>query len=94
MTLREFILTMGLYTEEEVGSREFSTFYEQCWRHRPDDYNPAAYVAKISDVTGYNSRRPPSYNSIKIPIRRLVHRLIALSIKARHSAREKVKVDK
>ena len=91
--MKDFILTMGLYTEEELNSRGFSAFYEECWRHRPDNYDVAAYVTRISDITGYNSRRPPSYNSIIIPIRRFVHRLIALSNKARHSAQEKVIVD-
>ena len=93
MNMKQFILSMGLYTEEEVGSLEFNDFYAYCWRHRPNDYNPAAYVARISDITEYSPRRPPSYNSIKSPIQRLVHMLITLSIKARHSAREKVTVD-
>ena len=93
MNMRQFILTMGLYTEKEVGSGELRDFYEYCLRHRPNEYNPDAYVTRISDITEYNMRKPPSYNSIKFPIQRLVHRLIALSIKAMHSARGKVTVD-
>ena len=91
--MQEFILAMGLYTEEEVNSAEFKHFYKYCWRRHPDNYNPAAYVAKISDIENYSSRRPPSYLSIKSPIRRLVHRLIALSVKARQSGREKVTME-
>lgn len=56
MTMRQFILTMGLYTEKEVNSREFNKFYGQCWRQRPDNYNPApilqGYPLRLSITQG------------------------------------------
>ena len=93
MSMRDFTIAMGLYTEEEVDSNDYKHFQKYCWRNQPDGYSPATYVARISDVQDYSPRRPPSYLAIKSPIRRLVHRLIALSVKARTSGREKVTVD-
>ena len=91
--MREFTISMGLYTEEEVDSAEYKNFRRYCWRNHPEGYNPATYVAKISDIQNYSTKRPPSYLAIKSPIRRLVHRLIAVSVRARSSGREKVTVD-
>lgn len=87
LTMKEFILTLRLYTENEMNSTEFPKYYEYCWRTKPENYDPTHYFCSISTASSYNSRHPPSYKLIKSPIRRLVHRLIALSVKARHSAR-------
>nr|GEY78795.1 hypothetical protein [Tanacetum cinerariifolium] len=73
MTMRRFILALGSYTAEEMNNILFELFRDACIRNRPNDYNPATYCIGITTHNHYNSRRPPSYTSIKKPIRHLVH---------------------
>nr|GFC02946.1 hypothetical protein [Tanacetum cinerariifolium] len=79
MTMRQFILDLGLYTPEEMGNNLFMPFYESCFRSRPHNYDPTEYVINITTRDHCDTQHPPSYTSIRNLIRRLVHRLLALS---------------
>ncbi|GJU03334.1 hypothetical protein Tco_1113672 [Tanacetum coccineum] len=59
----------------------------------PINYNPTPYVLNITTRVNYDTRHPPSYTSIQNPIRRLVHRLLTLSVAGRHSGKDKVTMD-
>ncbi|GJS44560.1 hypothetical protein Tco_0594681 [Tanacetum coccineum] len=48
--------------------------------NRPINYNPTQYVLDITTRANYDTRHPPSYTSIRNPIRCLVHRLLTLSV--------------
>ncbi|GJR48300.1 hypothetical protein Tco_1316403 [Tanacetum coccineum] len=61
--------------------------------NRPHNYGPTEYVVNITTRDHYDTRHPPSYTSVRSPIRRLVHRLLALSVVGRHSGKEKVTLD-
>ncbi|GJT97257.1 hypothetical protein Tco_1092775 [Tanacetum coccineum] len=87
MTLREFTLALGLYTNLEMNNNLFAAFRENYVRNRPYDYKPFAYFVEISTNNHYDPRHPPSYTTIKTPIRRLAHRLLTLSITGRHHAK-------
>nr|GEX62278.1 hypothetical protein [Tanacetum cinerariifolium] len=93
MTMRQFILDLGLYTPEEMGNNLFMPFYESCFRSRPHNYDPTKYVINITTRDHCDTRHPPSYTSIRNLIRRLVHRLLALSDAGRNSRKEKVTLD-
>ena len=93
MNMRQFISAMGLYCREMVDSQVFQDYYSLCLRERPHNYDPAPCYQQISGLAGFMSRNPPSYKTIMDPIRRLVHRLFAVSVRARHSAREKVTIE-
>ncbi|PWA71303.1 retrotransposon Orf1 [Artemisia annua] len=93
MTMRQFILAMGLYSRRTLDSAIFQDYHNICLRERPHNYNPLAYYQQISSLAGYESRSPPSYKTIMDPIHRLVHRLLVVSVRARHSAREKMTVE-
>ncbi|GJU83325.1 hypothetical protein Tco_1285690 [Tanacetum coccineum] len=89
MSMRQFILALGLYTEEEINNNLFGLFCDACFRNRPNNYNLTDYCIGITTRNHYDSRHPPSYTTIKSLIRRLVHRLLTLSVAGRHNAREK-----
>ncbi|GKB49032.1 hypothetical protein Tco_0899785 [Tanacetum coccineum] len=93
MTMRQFIQALGLYTHQEMNNNLFEPFYESCYRSRPTNYNPTQYVINITTHANYDIRHPLSYNSIRNPIRRLVHRLLTLSVAGRHIRKEKVTLD-
>nr|GEU71477.1 hypothetical protein [Tanacetum cinerariifolium] len=46
MTMRHFILALGLYTPEEMGIALFKQFRESCFRNRPNNYNPDEHSGK------------------------------------------------
>nr|GEU77590.1 hypothetical protein [Tanacetum cinerariifolium] len=58
-------------------------------RNKPHNYDPTEYVVNITTRDHYDNRHPPSYTSIRIPIRRLAHRLLSLSVADRHNGKEK-----
>ncbi|GJX68631.1 hypothetical protein Tco_0304358 [Tanacetum coccineum] len=93
MTMRQFIQAYGLYTHQEMNNNLFEAFYDSCYRSRPINYDPTLYVLNITTRTNYDTRPPPSYNSIQNPISLLVHRLLTLSVAGRHSGKEKVTLD-
>ncbi|GJS75250.1 hypothetical protein Tco_0725131 [Tanacetum coccineum] len=73
VSIRQFILALGLYTPEEMNNNLFEPFRDACFRNRPNNYNPTEYFVRISTRNHYDTRHPPSYTMIKNPIRRLVH---------------------
>ncbi|GJR65480.1 hypothetical protein Tco_0011545, partial [Tanacetum coccineum] len=93
MTMMQFIVALGLYTDEEIGNNLFEPFYKLCSKNRPHNYNPTEYVVNITTRDHYDTRQPSSYTSIRSLIRRLAHRLLALSIAGRHSGKENVTLD-
>ncbi|GJT54317.1 hypothetical protein Tco_0989371 [Tanacetum coccineum] len=93
MTIRQFILAVGLYTEEEMNNNLFEFFCDTCIRNMPNNYNLTIYYIDITTRNHYDSRHPPSYTTIKNPIHRLVYRFLALSIAGRHNAKEKVTLE-
>ncbi|GKA00196.1 hypothetical protein Tco_0672746 [Tanacetum coccineum] len=93
MTMRQFIEALGLYTHQEMNNNLFEPFYDSCYKSRPINYNPTQYVLNINTRANYDTQHPPSYTSIRNPIRRLVHHLLTFSIAGRHSGKEKVTLD-
>ncbi|GJV66539.1 hypothetical protein Tco_1482048 [Tanacetum coccineum] len=93
MTMRQFTLALGLYTKQEMNNNLFEFFRDACVRNKTNNYNPAAYCIDITTQNHYDSRHPPYYTIIKNPIRRLVHKLLTLSVAGRHNAKEKVTLE-
>nr|GEY47385.1 hypothetical protein [Tanacetum cinerariifolium] len=56
MTMRPFILALGLYTPEDMGNVLFEPFRESCFRNRPKNYNPTEYFISISTHNHYDTR--------------------------------------
>nr|GFB51704.1 hypothetical protein [Tanacetum cinerariifolium] len=90
MTMRQFILALGLYTNVEIDNILFGFFCDACVQNMPNNYNPTAYFIDISTRNNYDTRLPPSYTTIKNPLYRLVHSLLTFSVIGRHNAKEKV----
>ncbi|GKB86326.1 hypothetical protein Tco_0958598 [Tanacetum coccineum] len=61
----------------QLGGERRSMTIRQSW---PINYDPTLYVLNITTRANYDTRHPPSYTSIRNPIRRLVHRLLTLSV--------------
>ncbi|GKA05196.1 hypothetical protein Tco_0684316 [Tanacetum coccineum] len=89
MSWRQFILALGLNTAEEMAGDGFDGYWADSLRE----------IATKADVSGYWSRiasdgnfleMVPSYTSIRDPLRRLCHKMIAVSISGRGQAPEKV----
>ncbi|GJZ16105.1 hypothetical protein Tco_0551782 [Tanacetum coccineum] len=93
MTMRQFILALGLYTPKELDNNMFELSRDACMKNKPHDCNPSTYCVNITTCNHYDTRRPPSYTTIKNDIRRLVHRLLNISINGRHNAKEKVTLE-
>ncbi|GKE89358.1 hypothetical protein Tco_1566833 [Tanacetum coccineum] len=93
MSMRRFILALGLYTPEEINDNLFEPFRDACFRNRTNNYNPTEYFVGISTQNYYDTRHPPSYTIIKNHIRRLVHRLLTLLVACKHNAKVKVTLD-
>ncbi|GJU63239.1 hypothetical protein Tco_1245074 [Tanacetum coccineum] len=89
MSWREFMLGMGLHIAEEIESVGFSTYWAESAIQIPDKGDLSAYwigILYAGDFLG----TAPSYTSIRDPMLRLCHRLIACSIAGRSQAPEKV----
>nr|GEZ50207.1 hypothetical protein [Tanacetum cinerariifolium] len=93
MTRRQFIVALGLYTNEEMGNNLFKHFYDLYFRNRPHNYDPAEYVVNITTRDHYDTQHLPSYTFIRSLIRCLTHHLLALFVASRHSGKEKVTLD-
>ncbi|GKE81314.1 hypothetical protein Tco_1551314 [Tanacetum coccineum] len=91
MSWREFILGMGLHTAEEIESVGFGTYWAKNARQIPDKGDLSAYWIRISSARDFLGIAP-SYTSIRDPMIRLCHRLIACSTVGRSQAPEKVTV--
>ncbi|GJV94652.1 hypothetical protein Tco_1546229 [Tanacetum coccineum] len=93
MTMRGFISALGSYIAKEINNSVFDFFRVACVRNRPNDYNPTAYFIDISTQNYFDTKHPPSYTTIKNPIRHLVQRFLTLSITGRHNAKEKITLE-
>ncbi|GKC26848.1 hypothetical protein Tco_1034142 [Tanacetum coccineum] len=89
MSWREFILGMGLHTAEEIESVGFGAYWAESARQIPDKGDLSAYWVGISSVRNFLGTTP-SYTSIRDPMLRLCHTLIACSIAGRSEAPKKV----
>ena len=89
MTMRQFILAFGLHTEEEMASPGFAAYWTDNLRVVPDRGLLGDYLDRISSG-GDSTTTTPSYTLIREPMRRLCHRLIALSIEGQGRSPEKV----
>ncbi|GJU25687.1 hypothetical protein Tco_1164308, partial [Tanacetum coccineum] len=91
MSWRQFILALGLHTEEEMQTTGFGVYWAGSARQIPNKRDLRDYWIGISSARDFLST-PPSYTIIRDPILRLCHRLIACSIAGRSQAPEKVTV--
>ncbi|GJY42826.1 hypothetical protein Tco_0431039 [Tanacetum coccineum] len=89
MILRQFILALGLYTTEEMAGDGFEAYWVGSLREIANKGDLSDYRARISS-DGDFVRVVPSYTSIRDLLRRLGHRLIAVSISSRGQTPEKV----
>ncbi|GJQ99919.1 hypothetical protein Tco_0522904 [Tanacetum coccineum] len=81
MTWRQFILALGLHSEEEMVEAGFGAYWSGSERVIPNKEDLKDYWMEISfdkDFLG----PAPSYVHIRDPVRRLCHRMIACSISA------------
>ncbi|GJT21358.1 hypothetical protein Tco_0891295 [Tanacetum coccineum] len=81
------VFQLGLYTPEEIGNALLEPFRKLCFRNRRNNYNLSEYFINISTHNYYDTRHPPSYTSIRSPIRRSAHRLLTLTVASRHNAK-------
>ncbi|GJY84497.1 hypothetical protein Tco_0497873 [Tanacetum coccineum] len=91
MRWRQFILALGLHTEEEMKTDGFGVYWAESARQIPDKGDLRDYWMGISSAKDFLGTAP-SYTLIRDPILRLCHRLIACSIAGRSQAPEKVTV--
>ncbi|GJU41692.1 hypothetical protein Tco_1194649 [Tanacetum coccineum] len=91
MSWREFILALGLHTDEEMQTAGFDAYWAGSARQIPDKGDLRDYWMGISSAGDFLSTAP-SYTGIWDPVLRLYHRLIACSIAERSQALEKVTV--
>ncbi|GJY75611.1 hypothetical protein Tco_0480727 [Tanacetum coccineum] len=89
MTWRQFILALGLHTEQEMAEARFGAYWDGSDRVIPDKGDLRDYWIKISSGTDFLGLAP-SYVLIQDPVRRLCHKMIAYSISGRGQAPEKV----
>ncbi|GJV14312.1 reverse transcriptase domain-containing protein [Tanacetum coccineum] len=88
-SLRQFILALGLQTDEEMQTAGFGTYWADSTRQIPEKGDLRDYWIGIS-YAGDFFGIAPSYTAIQDPILKLCHRLIACSIAGRSQAPEKV----
>ncbi|GKB18343.1 hypothetical protein Tco_0852266 [Tanacetum coccineum] len=91
MSWRQFILALGLHTDEEMQTAGFGAYWADSARQIPDKGDLRDYWIGISSAGDFLGTAP-SYTAIRDPILRLCHRLIACSIAGRSQAPEKVTV--
>ncbi|GJT50435.1 hypothetical protein Tco_0976592 [Tanacetum coccineum] len=91
LSWRQFILALGLHTEEEMESPSFSRYLSESERLIPGKGDLHDYWSDIltdGDFLG----PPPSYTLIRDSVLRLCHRMIAHNIAERIQAPKKVTV--
>ncbi|GJT25402.1 hypothetical protein Tco_0895339 [Tanacetum coccineum] len=89
MTWRQFILALGLHTDEEIEEAGFGAYWLGSERVIPNKGDLRDYWIEISFDKDF-FRLDPSYIFIRDPMRRLCHRMIACSISGRGQAPKKV----
>ncbi|GKC63451.1 hypothetical protein Tco_1096049 [Tanacetum coccineum] len=88
MTWRQFILALGLHTEQEMAEVGFGAYWDGSDRLIPDKGDLRDYWMEISSDRDFLGPAP-SYVLIRDPVRRLCYRMIAYSIFGRGQAPEK-----
>ncbi|GJV90115.1 hypothetical protein Tco_1534053 [Tanacetum coccineum] len=88
MTWRQFILALGLHTEQEMAEAGFGAYWDGSDRLIPDKGDLRDYWIKISSDRDFLGPAP-SYVLIRDPVRRSCHRMIAYNISGRGQALEK-----
>ncbi|GKA66108.1 hypothetical protein Tco_0765916 [Tanacetum coccineum] len=91
LSWRQFILALGLHTDEEMQTTGFGAYWAESARHILDKEDLRDYWIGISSAGDFLGTAP-SYTAIRDLILRLCHRLIACSIAGRSQALEKVTV--
>ncbi|GKA74345.1 ribonuclease H-like domain-containing protein [Tanacetum coccineum] len=89
MTWRQFILALGLHTEQEMAEAGFGAYWAGSDRLIPNKGDLRDYWMEISSDRDFLGTAP-FYVLIQDPARRLCHRMIAYSISGRGKAPEKV----
>ncbi|GJW53397.1 hypothetical protein Tco_0097482 [Tanacetum coccineum] len=89
MIWRQFILALGLHSEEEMAEAGFRAYWFGSERVIPDKGDLRDYWMEISFDSDFLGPAP-SYVHIRDPVRRLCHRMIACSISNRGQGAEKV----
>nr|GFD12773.1 hypothetical protein [Tanacetum cinerariifolium] len=89
MTWRQFILALGLHTEQEMAEDGFGAYWARSDRLIHDKGDLKDYWIKISSDRDFLGPAP-SYVFIRDPVRRLCYRMIAYSISGMGQAHEKV----
>ncbi|GJS50575.1 hypothetical protein Tco_0623937 [Tanacetum coccineum] len=89
MTWRQFILALGLHTEQEMAEAGFGAYWAGSDRLIPDKGDLRDYWMEISSDRDFLGPTP-SYVLIRDHVRRLCHKMIAYSISGMGQAPEKV----
>ncbi|GJZ14416.1 hypothetical protein Tco_0549646 [Tanacetum coccineum] len=92
--VREYVLEFlsSFKFRDHVVELDIDDTWFFSWEHRDEtnNYNLIDYCIGITTRNHYDSHHPLYYTTIKNPIRRLVHRLLTLSVAGRHNAKENV----
>ncbi|GJS72938.1 hypothetical protein Tco_0705779 [Tanacetum coccineum] len=91
LSLRHFILALGLHTGDEMKSLGFARYWSESERMILGKGDLHDYWRDISTPVDFLGP-PPSYTLIRDPVLRLYHRMIAHNIVGRSQAPEKVTV--
>ncbi|GKD99411.1 hypothetical protein Tco_1387395, partial [Tanacetum coccineum] len=89
LSWRQFILALGLHTEEEMESLGFARYWSESERMilgKGDLHDYWRSISTDGDFLG----PPPSYTLIRDPMLRLCHRMMAHNIARRSQALEKI----
>ncbi|GJR11469.1 hypothetical protein Tco_0794121, partial [Tanacetum coccineum] len=89
MIWRQFILALGLHSEEDMAKPGFGAYWSGKERVIPNKGDLRDYWIKISSDRDFLGTAP-SYIHIRDPVRRLCYRMIACSISGRGQGAEKV----
>ncbi|GJR33755.1 hypothetical protein Tco_1209439 [Tanacetum coccineum] len=89
MTWRQFILALGLHSEEEMAEAGFGAYWSGSERVIPDKGDLRDYWIEISSNRDFLGSAP-SHVYIRDLVRRLCHKMIACSISGRGQGAEKV----
>ncbi|GKA93862.1 hypothetical protein Tco_0815848 [Tanacetum coccineum] len=88
LSWRQFILALGLHTEEEMGTLCFARYWsesERMIRGKGDLHDYWRDISTDEDFLG----PPPSYTLIRDPVLRLCHRMMAYNIVGRSQTPKK-----
>ena len=84
-TLMEFAARVGIYTEEEVNSPEFISFFQRAHCQAPAEFNAAGLWSELTrPVQRYNAS-VATVVSMHQPLHRIMHRLITTTIATKPS---------